>query len=318
MRVAVDQWYVAPAGGNTEGPYTTEDLIVKIRRGLVDRESQVCNANGSVWVAMADVPQFERALRRAPTILKAPGALQPSKPPPDKSAPKAAAPPAAAPPAAAPPAAAPRAWPRPPPAPVRTKVSQPPPGAARAKVSHPPMGPVRSRVAEPPAEPQRSKLTDPPEPSELTDPPEAAAPATLPAMPPLGPPRRDDGEDTIPPPAAEGAPVAAPVPEPAAPAFEIVSEPPVPAAESPDPVAQPSAQEPSRTDETVPGRARRGQPSTPLPWMVTGVGTFVMLTGAIITLAADSLKGLVIMLLGLGAISIGGQLGQGARSGRRS
>ena len=49
-----------------------------------------------------------------------------------------------------------------------------------------------------------------------------------------------------------------------------------------------------------------------------GYTGLVITIGAIITLAADSLKGLVIMLLGLGAISIGGQLGQGARSGRRS
>ena len=152
----MEQWYVAPPGGNTEGPYTTEDLIVKIRRGLVDRDAQVCSANGSVWVAMADVPEFERALRRAPTILKAPGAFQPANPPPAQSEPKAAIPPAAA-----PPASTPRARPRlpgPPPAPVRAKasqapkVSQPPAGADRAKVSHPPVPLVRAQVSEPPSD----------------------------------------------------------------------------------------------------------------------------------------------------------------------
>ncbi len=305
----MDHWYVAPPGGNTEGPYTTEDLIVKIRRGLVDRDGQVCNANGSVWVAMADVPEFERALRRAPTILKAPGAFQPSKPPPAQSSPKAAAQPAAA--------SRPR-LPKPPPAPIRTKVSQPPAGADRAKVSHPPVGLVRSRVSESPAEPHGTKLTDPPEPSKLTDPPEpstltdppqVAAPvpaaAPLPAMPPLGPPRRDEGEDTIPPPATQPAPEVAPTPEPAVPpAFEIAPEPTAG-------VAATAPQDSSLTDETVPGRGRRAQPVPPLPWMVTGVGIFVLLTGAIVTLAANSLKGTVIMLLGLGAISVGGQLGSG-------
>lgn len=307
----MDQWYVAPPGGNTEGPYTTEDLVVKIRRGSVDRESQVCNANGSVWVVMADVPEFERALRRAPTILKAPGAFQPSKPPPAQSSPRAASAPPAAASDSAPQARKP--FPRPPAAPIRAKVSQPPAGADRAKVSHPPMAPVRAQSSQPPPEVARSKLTDPPEPvsephrSKLTDPPEPVAAGPLPAMPPLGPPRRDEAEDTIPPPAAQPAPAAAPAPEPSVPpSFEIAPE---PSAE----VDASSPQDSTRTDETVPGRGRRAQPASSLPWLVTGAGIFVLLIGAIITLAANSLKGTVIMLLGLGAISVGGQLDSGSR-----
>jgi hypothetical protein len=60
--------------------------VKKIRQGGVDGEMKVCPAKGSIWVALRDVPEFERALRRAPTIMK-PGAM-----------PKAPAAPAAAPP----------------------------------------------------------------------------------------------------------------------------------------------------------------------------------------------------------------------------
>jgi hypothetical protein len=195
-------------------------------------------------------------------------------------------------------------------------VSQPPAGADRAKVSHPPVAPVRAQVSEPPPEVPRSKLTDPPEPvsephqSKLTDPPEPAAAAPLPAMPPLGPPRRDEAEDTIPPPTAQSVPGNAPAPQPpATPSFEIAPEPETGAAAS-------VGQDSSRTDETVPGRNRRDEPLSQLPLLVSGAGIFVLLVGAIVTLAANDLKGTVIMLLGLGAISVGGQLG--ARLGPRS
>ena len=130
--------------------------------------------------------------------------------------------------------------------------------------------------------------------------------APSPAMPPLGPPRRDEAEDTIPPPTQQPTPFTAL----AAPAFEIAPEPTVQ-------VSEPPPADPSRTDETVPGRGKRSQSASHLPWTVTGAGAFVLLMGAIVTLAANSLKGLVIMFLGLGAIAIGGQLGQSTRPGPR-
>jgi hypothetical protein len=90
---SVDQWYVAQPDGEPEGPLDTADIIRRIRKGGVDQESKVCPAGGSVWVSMSDVPDFDRALRRAPTMLnlKAPtvpgGASQPFSPAPARAMP---------------------------------------------------------------------------------------------------------------------------------------------------------------------------------------------------------------------------------------
>ena len=92
----MEQWYVSSPTGNTDGPFSTSKLVLHIRRGRVDRESKVCSASGSVWVPLADVPEFERALRRSPTIVTPRPASLPTSS--AQNAPAAAAPPKPAPP----------------------------------------------------------------------------------------------------------------------------------------------------------------------------------------------------------------------------
>ena len=65
----MDRWFVSEVGGEPEGPFTTQEIQTKIRRGLIKPDVQVCPAKGSVWVSVSDVPDFERAVRRAPTIV---------------------------------------------------------------------------------------------------------------------------------------------------------------------------------------------------------------------------------------------------------
>lgn len=46
----MSQYYVATEGGNTEGPFSRYDLLMKYARGEVNGESLVCAENGQEWV----------------------------------------------------------------------------------------------------------------------------------------------------------------------------------------------------------------------------------------------------------------------------
>jgi hypothetical protein len=184
----MDRWFVSEVGGEPEGPFTTQEIQTKIRRGLIKPSVQVCPAKGSVWVSVSDVPDFERAVRRAPTIVGIPGPAAQALP----SSPGA--------PPAAPPASSAAA-------PVRTsgpspRTSGPSPRASgpsprtsgpSPRTSAPPQPPVA--VSAPPVAPPKGKPTTEPgvappprKPDAATSEPGAPPPPVLaPAEPPSTP-----------------------------------------------------------------------------------------------------------------------------------
>ena len=171
----MDQWYVAQPNGEPEGPLGTDDIVRRIRKGGVDQESKVCPAGGSVWVSMSDVPEFDRALRRAPTMLNLkpptapPGASPLGAPAPGRAQPAASPP--AAPASAADPLPLPAVPPLGPPEPAEDTIR--PPGEA----------------AQAPAAPE-IQASQPPSPLDFGAPPaaEPARPASDPVKVPREPP----------------------------------------------------------------------------------------------------------------------------------
>jgi hypothetical protein len=282
-------------GGDPEGPFTTEEIAVKIRRGLVKGDMQVCPANGSVWVAVSDVPDFERPLRRAPTIVGL------SAPPPPPPAPARPQPTAARPQPTA-------ARPQPTAARPQPAAARPQPAAARPQPAAARPQPAAALPSSPPSAKAKAKPKSTQEDSGLTPvrKPEAPKPPTPDSLQPprTAPASAPSAAESLPP-AAAVAPVAA----------ASMSQPaPAPQANSEPRAAKPSLS--PRTAQPQPERRATGAASgggLPLHALVTGGGAFVLLLGEGFTLAGGEERGIAVILLGLAAILIGGQLQRAAR-----
>lgn len=51
----MDRYYVATKDGNTEGPFSRHDLLIKYSRGELMTESLVCAENGKEWEQFGSV-----------------------------------------------------------------------------------------------------------------------------------------------------------------------------------------------------------------------------------------------------------------------
>lgn len=53
-------WYLEGADGNAIGPYTTVEVLARLRGGFIDRTSLACRADGEDWLPVGEWPEFAR------------------------------------------------------------------------------------------------------------------------------------------------------------------------------------------------------------------------------------------------------------------